>query len=112
MGVPVIEDKDLKIGKVIVDELEKAPSILSVSTDFADNAPLWYYVVAEAQHEWFKRATKKGGKGDLEPMHLGSVGRKACCRDAHRPSLRRRSFVLSAGPKLGTFHRREGPDDG
>ncbi|MGZ2454802.1 hypothetical protein ACVIRO_007619 [Rhizobium ruizarguesonis] len=74
MGIPVIKDKDLRIGKAIVDELKEAPSILSISPDFADNAPLWYYVLAEAQHEWLKRATKKGGKGDLEPVHLGPVG--------------------------------------
>jgi len=31
-------------------------------------------VLAEAQYEWFLRATAKGGKGNEEPVHLGKVG--------------------------------------
>jgi Animal haem peroxidase len=74
MGENVIADLDLKVGKAIVDEMRTAPSITDIDASFADNAPLWYYVLAEAQHEWFKRATKPGGKRDLEPVTLGRVG--------------------------------------
>ena len=31
-------------------------------------------VLAEAQHEWFKRASQAGSKGDNEPVTLGPVG--------------------------------------
>ena len=72
--VPVIADNDLKVGKAIVDEWKKAESITTIDASFADNAPLWYYVLAEAQHYWFKRASKAGSKGDEEPVTLGPVG--------------------------------------
>jgi hypothetical protein len=74
MGLPVIADKDLKVGKAIVDEWKNAESITKIDASFADNAPLWYYVLAEAQHYWFKRASKAGSKGDEEPVTLGPVG--------------------------------------
>ena len=74
MGLPVIADKDLKVGKAIVDEWKTANSITAIDASFADNAPLWYYVLAEAQHEWFKRASQAGSKGDNEPVTLGPLG--------------------------------------
>ncbi|GGC65461.1 peroxidase family protein [Undibacterium terreum] len=73
MGLSVIPDNELRVGKAIVDELEKAPTLVSISPAFADNAPLWYYVLAEAQHSWLKKA-KHGGKGDEEPLALGPMG--------------------------------------
>jgi Animal haem peroxidase len=74
MGLPVIADKDLRVGKAIVDDWKNAPSITSIDASFADNAPLWYYVLAEAQHHWFKKASKAGSKGDEEPLTLGPMG--------------------------------------
>ena len=74
MGLTPIADKDLRVGKAIVDELGDAPTIVDIDASFAGNAPLWYYVLAEAQHEWLQRATAHGGHGDKEPLHLGPVG--------------------------------------
>ena len=74
MGLPVIHDKDLKVGKAIVSEWKAAASITEIHKSFAHNAPLWYYILAEAQHEWFKRAAKAGSMGDKEPVTLGPVG--------------------------------------
>lgn len=74
MGLPVIADKDLKVGKAVVDDLKAAKSIVDIDKSFADNAPLWYYVLAEAQHDWFKRASAPGSKGDAEPVTLGPMG--------------------------------------
>jgi hypothetical protein len=54
--------------------METAPTLVSINEEFADNAPLWYYVLAEAQHYWFKRASGRQSKGDKEPLHLGPVG--------------------------------------
>lgn len=44
--------------------------------ELANNAPLWYYVLAEAQHEWLLRAAGPGGKGNAEPVRLGAVGKR------------------------------------
>lgn len=74
MGLEVIKDEDLKLGKAIVDDWKNAKSITTISTSFVDNAPLWYYVLAEAQHYWFKRASKSGSRGNEEPVTLGPVG--------------------------------------
>ena len=74
MGLHPIADKDLKFGKAIVQEWKDANSITVLDESFKDNAPLWYYVLAEAQHEWFAKASKPGSKGDAEPVTLGPVG--------------------------------------
>ena len=74
MGLPVIADKDLKVGKAIVNEWKEAKSITTIDASFVDNAPLWYYILAEAQHYWFQRASKIGSKGNEEPVTLGPVG--------------------------------------
>jgi hypothetical protein len=77
LGVDPIEDKDLRVGKAVTSDLSKNPLLTSFDEEhnsFKENAPLWYYVLAEAQFEWAKRATVKGGKGNLEPVRLGTVG--------------------------------------
>jgi len=77
LGVDPVEDKDLRVGKAVTSDLSKNPLLTSFDEEhnsFTENAPLWYYVLAEAQVEWAKRATVKGGKGNLEPVRLGTVG--------------------------------------
>ena len=74
MGLPVIPDAELKIGKAILEEFMGAKSITDISGSFKDNAPLWYYILAEAQHAWFGRASKPGSMGNNEPVTLGPVG--------------------------------------
>jgi len=77
MGVDPIEDKDLRVGKAVLSDLAGNPLLTSFdkeSNSFKENAPLWYYVLAEAQAEWAKRATARGSKGDEEPLRLGTVG--------------------------------------
>jgi heme peroxidase len=73
-----IPDPELKLGKAIVDELDTAMSITDVDQRFAGNAPLWYYVLAEAQHEWRKAAAAAAGQDDVTrnaiPVRLGPVG--------------------------------------
>ncbi len=46
MGVPKLEDKEILIGKAVSPLPRK--NILSVSEVFADNCPLWTYILAEA----------------------------------------------------------------
>jgi hypothetical protein len=74
MGLEVISDDNLRVGKAIVADWKAAKSITKIDSSFADNAPLWYYILAEAQHHWFKRASTAGSKGDEEPVTLGPVG--------------------------------------
>ena len=76
MGVPRVPDEQLFVGKAIVDELAKGPKLVDLDPSFAGNAPLRYYVLAEAQHEWLARAPAPGGKGNAEPVRPGAVGRR------------------------------------
>ena len=73
-GVDRSVAENLRVGKAVVADWDKNPTLVSISPAFGDNAPLWYYVLAEAQYEWVLRAKAKGGKGDEEPLRLGTVG--------------------------------------
>jgi hypothetical protein len=74
LGVDPIDDDDLRVGKATTADLLSNKKLIDIDASFKENAPLWYYVLAEAQTEWGKRATKKGGLGDEEPLRLGTVG--------------------------------------
>jgi len=74
MGVEPIADNNLRVGKAVTDDWDKNPTLVSLDPSFKDKAPLWYYVLAEAQYEWLLRARATDGKGNEEPVRLGTVG--------------------------------------
>jgi len=74
MGLEPISDSNLRVGKAVLDDWETNPTLASLHESFVDRAPLWYYVLAEAQYEWVKRAKAKNSKGDEEPETLGTIG--------------------------------------
>jgi hypothetical protein len=74
MGVEPISNNDLRVGKAVLEDSESNPTLVSLNECFADRAPLWFYILAEAQHEWLRRAQAKGSAGDEEPVRLGTVG--------------------------------------
>ena len=66
MGIARIPDERLWVGKAAEGE-ERKP-ITEVHESFANNAPLWYYILAESQEIWT-------AAGDASAtMHLGPVG--------------------------------------
>jgi len=71
MGVAVIGDQDLTVGKANKDGMTPDSGqkgnipLTSISAEFAGNAPLWYYILAEAQQEF---------KANDTPIKLGEVG--------------------------------------
>jgi hypothetical protein len=65
MGLDPIDDEDLRVGKATEEDAEDNPSITEISRRFKENAPLWYYVLAEAQQAF---------KDDSTPITLGPVG--------------------------------------
>ena len=73
MGLTPLTGAQLKVGKAVTDDFEKLPSVANLHPSFVDEAPLWFYMLAESQREWFTRA-QKSGKGDAEPASLGEVG--------------------------------------
>ena len=65
MGLAVILDKDLRVGKATEEDSGDNELLTNISAHFAGNAPLWYYVLAEAQQQF---------KKDSTPIRLGPVG--------------------------------------
>jgi len=77
MGETPLADDDLWVGKAQLDDHGKpdAKRLVDVSANFAGKAPLWYYVLAEANAQWMKaKGSKKGDAANQVPVTLGPVG--------------------------------------
>ena len=79
MGLVPIDDDKLLVGKANVAGLsgkEANKPITAISARFADNAPLWFYCLAEAQVQWVKDAAKEKSDEAKNAVHvkLGEVG--------------------------------------
>ncbi len=70
MSYQPLKDEDLKVGKATnIADYDRLPSIAAIDSDFIGKAPLWFYVLAEAAHEW----RCNGGLAET-PTRLGKVG--------------------------------------
>jgi hypothetical protein len=68
MGVQPLGDDLLKVGKATEAETPKNQKLVDIPTfgkEFVGKAPLWFYILAEAQQQF---------KKDDTPIHLGPVG--------------------------------------
>jgi heme peroxidase len=65
MGVPPIPDAKLKVGKATEEDTPTNRRLTDISAAFTHSAPLWYYILAEAQQEFAHNST---------PIRLGRVG--------------------------------------
>ena len=70
LGIQPIPDEELMIGPATTDG-ERKP-ITKVAPDMAGNAPLWAYILSEAQVMSWKNAS--GPISDKTPIRLGPVG--------------------------------------
>jgi hypothetical protein len=66
MGVEPLPDEKLMVGKATSDDKPVAKSVVDISPDFKGQAPLWYYVLAEAQQQF--------DGNNATPIRLGAVG--------------------------------------
>jgi hypothetical protein len=74
MGYEPLKDSELRVGKAINNDKDNIkyddlPTLVSIHNDFVGKSPLWYYILAEAAHEW----QINGGKTET-PTRLGKVG--------------------------------------
>lgn len=107
MHLQPLDDGDIIIGKGTEDPDPDAKSIVEVSEVFANNCPLWTYILAEAMH--FSEPVKLPVTEDVEVTapRLGPVGGRIVAEvflglmfgDAHS--------LLSLDPH---WHPEEGPD--
>jgi hypothetical protein len=65
MDLEPIPDEELRVGKATKEDSRKNKHLTQISRAFAGNAPLWYYVLAEAQQQY---------KTNDTPIRLGPVG--------------------------------------
>jgi hypothetical protein len=65
MGEKPISDDKLTVGKATAGDTAANPKLTDIAAEFKGNAPLWYYVLAEAQQQF---------QTDTTPIHLGPVG--------------------------------------
>jgi len=65
MGVEPIKDENLKVGKANEADTPSNRPLIDISPKFSANAPLWFYILAEAQQEFVNNQT---------PIRLGKVG--------------------------------------
>jgi hypothetical protein len=66
MGCEIIPDDKLVVGKATAEDADSSKKLTDISPLFANNAPLWFYVLAEAQQQF-------DGKNET-PLRLGPVG--------------------------------------
>jgi hypothetical protein len=71
LGVPPITDEELVIGKATAGSPKKF--MTDVAPGFANHAPLWAYVLSEAQVTAWKNANPGLARDDI-PIRLGPVG--------------------------------------
>ncbi|OUL23076.1 hypothetical protein BV378_22595 [Nostoc sp. RF31YmG] len=82
MGIPIIPDEQLLVGKANAADGANNQAITKISSEFSNNAPLWYYILAEAQQEVQKAAqhlpqnptNEQKDKVNNIPVRLGPVG--------------------------------------
>jgi hypothetical protein len=65
MHLDVIPNDKLKVGKATEEDSKTNKPLVDLSPAFKENAPLWYYILAEAQQQFVKDST---------PIRLGPVG--------------------------------------
>jgi len=65
MGFEPIADADLHVGKATEEDTPTNPLLTDISPAFTEAAPLWYYILAEAQQAF---------EDDTTPIQLGAVG--------------------------------------
>lgn len=65
MDITPIPDEKLRVGKATEEDSSRNKHLTEISPAFAGDAPLWYYVLAEAQQQF---------KKDDSPIRLGPVG--------------------------------------
>jgi hypothetical protein len=71
LGLEPIPDDELVIGKATAHAKRKP--LVRIAESFACNAPLWAYILSEAQVTSWQRAKPRANKNDI-PITLGPVG--------------------------------------
>ncbi len=94
MGGPVLGDDHLVVGKATEEDSKANRSVATVSPDFGGNAPLWFYILSEAQQQF---------KKDSTPIRLGPVGGRIVAETFVRLLLEDSQSFLNQAPRWKPF---------
>ena len=111
MGIDPVSSRDLKVGKATVEGLAVNRSITAYGESFQNAAPLWFYVLAEAQALWAEDAGQSTGskaKRDAIPSRLGPVGGRIVAESFIAMMARDKNSVLHAGADWAPRFTRDG----
>ena len=105
MGEAVIPDVKLRVGKANEDGDKSNPTLVSLSDEFRGNAPLWYYILAEAQQNFVDNSTVLR-LGPVGGRIVGEVFIGLMLNDSHSylsqdPNWEPRSDFLNAAGEFG-----------
>ena len=92
MGRAVISDEDLKVGKATEESQPTNPKLVDIKhfgKEFVGQAPLWFYMLAEAQQQF---------KKDSTAIRLGPVGGRIVAETFIGLLLADRHSFLSQAP--------------
>ena len=94
MGLDPIPDEHLTVGKATEEDAATNVPLTAISSEFGHNAPLWFYVLAEAQQQFTTDAT---------PIRLGPVGGRLVAEVLVGLLLGDRHSFLVANPEWRPF---------
>ncbi|TMQ51056.1 MAG: heme peroxidase [Candidatus Eisenbacteria bacterium] len=94
MGVDPIEDEHLRVGKATERNSATNVILTDISAEFGHNAPLWFYILAEAQQQF---------RTDVTPIRLGPVGGRIVAEVLVGLLLGDRHSFLSMNPEWRPF---------
>jgi hypothetical protein len=113
MGIPPLTDDQLLIGKFTGDPDDIVGTVASIAPAFADNCPLWTYVLAETVETSVELFTTRGPKA-LKTRKLGPVGGRIVAETFVGLLLKDSSSFLAQDPRWtpslgnnGTFGLRD-----
>jgi len=69
MGIKPLTEDELKVGKAPDDK--DNPTLVSISERFRNNAPLWFYILSESQHDHGGRRLGKVGARIVAEVFIG-----------------------------------------
>lgn len=110
IGIDPLADRHLLVGKANVDGLTENRPISDYGDSFRNNAPLFFYVLAEAQHQWAEAARSARGskeQRDVLPSRLGPVGARLVAETFVALMARDPHSVLNAGPDWRPLYTRK-----
>lgn len=111
LGIEPIADRHLLIGKANVDGLSENRPITDYGDSFRNNAPLFAYILAEAQHGWAEAARAHPGDKtakDILPSRLGPVGGRLVAETFIALMAKDPNSVLHAGADWRPIPTRDG----